>query len=72
MPGMNGIELCRRLLSISPGLKVVLATGNSAANVAGARSCGFYGLLNKPFAAAELHRLAEKAGVGPEPIFSNR
>src|SRR5579871_188410 len=30
MPGMNGIELCRKLLAVTPELKVLLATGSSA------------------------------------------
>ena len=63
MPGMNGIELCRRLHAVSPGLKVALATGSSVANEAGARQCGFCGLLAKPFPAAALWRVVESAGV---------
>lgn len=63
MPGMNGIELCRRLREIAPQLKVVLATGSGIANEAGARQCGFCGFLPKPFPAAELWRAIESAGV---------
>ena len=63
MPGMNGIELCRRLRAVAPDLKVVLATGAAAANQAGASKSGFCGLLNKPFPAADLWRLVEAAGV---------
>ena len=65
MPGMNGIELCRRLHQVSPRLKVVLATGSSVVNEPGARQCGFCGLLAKPFPAAALWRIAESAGVLP-------
>lgn len=67
MPGMNGIELCRRLRAFAPELKVVLATGNGAANAAGARQCGFCGLLAKPFPAAEVWRMVEAAGVISQP-----
>ena|ERR1051325_12003066 len=63
MPGMNGIELCRRLHQVSPQVKVVLATGSAAANETGARACGFCGMLAKPFPAAELWRTMEAAGV---------
>ena len=28
MPGMDGIQLCRRLRAISPGIKVLLSTGS--------------------------------------------
>jgi len=65
MPGMNGIELCRRLHELSPNLKVLLATGNGTANEAGARQSGFCGLLSKPFPASELWRTVEAAGVIP-------
>jgi CheY-like chemotaxis protein len=67
MPGMNGIELCRRLRAMAPELKVVLATGNVAANETGARQCGFCGLLAKPFPVAEVWRLAEAVGVVSNP-----
>ena len=63
MPGMNGIELCRRMHAVVPGLKIVLATGSSVANEAGARRCGFCGLLAKPFPAAALWRIVESAGL---------
>lgn len=67
MPGMNGIELCRRLRAVAPQLKVVLATGNGAANEAGAQQCGFFGLLAKPFPAADVWRMVEAAGVVSNP-----
>jgi CheY-like chemotaxis protein len=63
MPGMNGIELCRRLRAISPEVKIVLATGSAVANEAGARRCGFCGMLAKPFPAAALWRVMEAAAV---------
>ena len=63
MPGLNGLELCRRMRAMSPDLKIVLATGSSVANKAGARQCGFCGLLAKPFPAAALWRIVESAGV---------
>ena len=49
MPGMNGIELCRQLHAVAPQLKIMLTTGNLAANVDGAKRCGFCGMLAKPF-----------------------
>ena len=65
MPGMNGIELCRRLREVSPDLKIVLATGSGVADEAGAQEGGFCGLLIKPFPAAALWRVVESAGVLP-------
>lgn len=67
MPGMNGIELCRRLRALAPELKVVLATGNGATHEAGARQCGFFGLLAKPFPATAVWHILESAGVVPRP-----
>lgn len=68
MPGMNGIELCRRMRRVVPQLKIVLATGSCAVNEAGARCCGFIGLLNKPFPAADLWRTLSAAGVLTPPV----
>jgi CheY-like chemotaxis protein len=62
MPGMNGIELCRRLRAMTPQLKVVLATGNGAANEAGTQQCGFFGMLAKPFPATAVWRMVGAAG----------
>lgn len=63
MPGMNGIELCRRLHAVAPDVKIVLATGSAVANEEGVRRCGFCGLLAKPFPAAALWRVMEAASV---------
>jgi|SRR6266568_3040447 len=71
MPGMNGIELCRRLHAMAPRLKIVLATGSGIANEAGARQCGFCGFLPKPFPAADLWRTVEAAGVLNAPRANN-
>lgn len=67
MPGMNGIELCRQLRALAPELKVVLATGGGATNEAGARQCGFFGLLAKPFPATAVWHMLEAAGVATRP-----
>ena len=48
MPGMDGVELCRRLQAISPGQKIFLATGSGFFSDAAA---GHYGI----------QRVAEKA-----------
>jgi len=70
MPGMNGIELCRRLRALSPQLKIMLATGNVAANADGAKRCGFCGLIAKPFPTAELWRTVEACGVLTPPTLT--
>lgn len=56
MPGMDGIELCRRLRCISPRLKVLLSTGSGLITEDEARQIGFCGLLPKPFPVAALCR----------------
>jgi CheY-like chemotaxis protein len=55
MPGMDGLEVCRRLLATSPGIRVLMVTGRDSeedplrAAVVGAR-----GLLTKPISLASL------------------
>jgi two-component system, NarL family, invasion response regulator UvrY len=48
MPGMSGIETCRRLIALEPSVVVVLVTSGDTADVArAARSCGAVALLAK-------------------------
>ncbi|WP_271195196.1 response regulator transcription factor [Pseudomonas turukhanskensis] len=50
MPGMDGIELTRRLLAADGGRKVILMTGRGEqALLRQARASGAVGLLLKPF-----------------------
>jgi CheY-like chemotaxis protein len=63
MPGMTGAELCGHLLRISPGLRVVLATGSSIASDPSVKTMGFRGLLRKPFMIADLKNTLAEAGV---------
>jgi len=63
MPGMNGVELCRRLRAISPAAKIMLATGSEMFSEEAAANEGFCGLLHKPFPFAALQRALENIGV---------
>lgn len=62
MPLMDGVELCRRLHAISPGITVLLATGSHYVTAEEARLRGFSGLLTKPFSPFTLHREIFLAG----------
>jgi signal transduction histidine kinase/CheY-like chemotaxis protein len=57
MPGMDGIELCRRLQEVSPHLPIVLMSGwASDVDPVRARAAGARALLAKPFA---MHQVTE-------------
>ena len=49
MPGMNGLEVARRIKEARPWMPVVIVTGyGTDANVAEAKQLGVAGFLNKP------------------------
>jgi len=67
MPGMNGMELARRLEPIKPGLRTVFMSGYTDAAILGG---GILGLeipfLGKPFTAtALLRKVRESLNTGP-------
>ena len=63
MPGLDGINFCRRLQAISPGVKVLLSTGSRILTNAEALQIGFCGLLFKPFPAAAMKKALAVAGI---------
>lgn len=63
MPGMTGAELCRHLREISPGLKVLLATGSGIASHSAVTAMGFCGLLRKPFMIRDVENALANAGI---------
>ena len=65
MPGMNGIELCRRIRQARPGQKIFLATGSGYFTSAAARFAGFNALLEKPFPLAVLKKALADNFVAP-------
>ena len=51
MPGMNGLEVARRIKESRPWMPVVIVTGyGTDANIAEAKKLGVAGFLNKPLA----------------------
>jgi len=60
MPGMDGVELCRRMHALNPEQKIILSTGSGFFTEAAAQHAGFCALLNKPFSLPQLKQaLAE-------------
>jgi CheY-like chemotaxis protein len=55
MPGITGLETCRRLREIKPNLKVILSSGYTSPEVArDARLAGAVGFIGKPYSLEEL------------------
>jgi CheY-like chemotaxis protein len=55
MPGMDGLEVCHRLLATAPGIRVLMVTGrDSEEDPLRAAAVGARGLLTKPISLATL------------------
>ncbi len=62
MPGMDGMELARRLQEIRPGLPLVLVTGTaSAKKLTASAHASFQDIVTKPFTALDLAGTLRKA-----------
>ncbi|HXV39407.1 MAG TPA: response regulator [Steroidobacteraceae bacterium] len=62
MPGMNGIEVARRIKASQPWLPVVIVTGyGTEDNEAQARAAGVAGFLRKPLSPEEIEGSTEQA-----------
>jgi len=59
LPGLNGVELCRRVQEISPSAKIILSTGSLITPEQFAKKVGFSGVLQKPYSAEELWRVVK-------------
>jgi len=59
MPGMSGIELCRRLHRVSNNVKVILTSAGPIDTQRFATEAGFSAFLSKPFPATALWRTLE-------------
>ncbi len=66
MPGMDGIELNRRVKAVRPGLPVVMMTAYTAeAQVEQALAGGAFTVVHKPFDTAALLRIVARALTKP-------
>jgi CheY-like chemotaxis protein len=72
MPGMDGVELSRRLFVRAPQIKILLTTGSNLFNDEVAAREGFSGFLKKPFQATALQRALEAIAAGKFPAGSQR
>lgn len=64
MPGMDGVDVLRRLRAADPTLPVVMLTGNGDVEVARMTlGLGAFGYVPKPFNLAQLCRVVEAAVV---------
>jgi CheY-like chemotaxis protein len=61
LPGLNGVELCRRMRNISSSAKIILSTGGSIASEQFALHSGFNGVLQKPYSVADLWQVVKSA-----------
>ena len=63
MPGITGVETCRRLRAAGSGATLVMLTGSTRADTeAQARGAGVDRFLTKPFSPLEVLRLVD--GIG--------
>lgn len=68
MPGMNGIEVTRRLREIQPGLPVIIATGYpTQESEQEAMKLGAFAYLAKPFNLSDIEAIVERACMQPRP-----
>jgi two-component system chemotaxis response regulator CheY len=65
MPQMNGLDLARAARQISPGIPIILMTGDYICREiqAGAGSAPLVGLLAKPFTMLQLKEILQRSGV---------
>ena len=73
MPGMDGMTLLKRLLSMDSALPVIMVTGHGDVPMAvEAMRLGAYDFLEKPFNPERMTELAKKAGNARRIALDNR
>ena len=72
LPGMDGLELLRRLRSGHPGVKSIMITGHGSVDIAvEAMKSGACDYLSKPIALSDLRVTIEKAVRGESSVRGN-
>jgi CheY-like chemotaxis protein len=68
MPGMDGLDLIRRVHDVSPGIRIILITayGNDGVEKR-ARHLSVYRYITKPFKTEELMQMVEEALLNHTP-----
>ncbi len=68
LPGMSGLEVCRRLRTLAPEVKTLIASGFfKAREIEELKAAGVVGFLHKPFRVKELQsRIEEILGGSSE------
>jgi len=73
MPGMDGMQLLKRLMSVDSGLPVIMITGHGDVPMAvEAMRVGAYDFLEKPFNPDRMTELAKKATSSRRLTLDNR
>jgi DNA-binding NtrC family response regulator len=73
MPGMDGMALLRRLMSVDSGLPVIMITGHGDVPMAvEAMRMGAFDFLEKPFNPDRMTELAKKAATNRRLTLDNR
>ena len=73
MPGIDGLQLFRRVAALDPDLPVILVTGHGDVDMAvGALREGAYDFIAKPFAADRLVESVRRAGEKRRLVLENR
>jgi CheY-like chemotaxis protein len=71
MPGMDGIEVARRIKAMRPWLPVLIVTGfGSEENMAAAKEAGVAGFLHKPLAPDAIEDSVVGATTAPEAAWA--
>jgi len=64
MPGIDRIELSRRMFQLAPKIKILLVTGSNSISNETADQAGFCGLLQKPFPLTALQAALNAVAAG--------